>query len=143
MVCPSSGSGAYQNSVVNKGGLRSSKWVTRSQDHSWVQKLSVVGLDQECNTQMGLAVVHFPKPTGQARMVVGESSLLSAQRPLAMSTAPHDLLVAKNGIAGLTDAVGSLAVESSASPAPLENAGDLGQGGLPSGDLVGGWVSFF
>ena len=48
---PSSGSRVYQNLVVNKGGLRSSKCVTRSQrGHSWVQKLSVVGLDQECNT---------------------------------------------------------------------------------------------
>ena len=48
---PSSGSRVYQNLVVNKGGLRSSKFVTRSQrGHSWVQKLSVVGLDQECNT---------------------------------------------------------------------------------------------
>ena len=34
---PSSGSQVYQNPVVNKGGLRSSKCVTRSQrGHSWV-----------------------------------------------------------------------------------------------------------
>lgn len=40
-----------------------------------------------------------------------------------MSTASHDLLVAQNGLSGCTNAAGSYAVESSASPAPLEKAG--------------------
>nr|POE50963.1 hypothetical protein CFP56_31118 [Quercus suber] len=119
VVGQSSGSRAYQNSVVNKGVLRRSKWVIRSQDHSQVQKISVVGSDPECNTQVGLPVVYSPKPTGPTRMAKGESSFSSAQNynpiALTMPNTPHDLLVAQNGTAGLTVAVGSLAVGSPAS----------------------------
>ena len=42
-------------------------------EHSLVQNFPVVGLDQECNTQVSL-----PKPTGPTRMVVGESTFLNA-----------------------------------------------------------------
>ena len=59
---------------------------------------------------------------------MGESPFSSVQRPLnhdaqslVMSTEPHELLVAQNGISGRV--AGSHAVESPASPAPLEKAG--------------------
>ena len=123
VVGPSSGSRVDQNSMVNKGVLRRSKWVTKSQrEHSRVQNLSVVGSDQECNTQVGLL---YPKPTGPTTLVVGESPYSSTQEPLnhdaqafALSITPHELVAAHNGISSHTD-------ESSASPTPLAKAGTV------------------
>ena len=109
MVGPFSGSRFHKNPVVNKGGLRSSKWVTRSQmeqvvgpsSGSRVQKHPLVGSDQDCITQVGLPIILNPEPTGPIRMEVGESPSLGDLRPLnqeaqalATSNLPHEASVA-------------------------------------------------
>ncbi|KAF3974758.1 hypothetical protein CMV_001937 [Castanea mollissima] len=125
VVGPSSGSRAYQNSRVIKGGLRSSKWVPRSQrglSRAQNQGCSVLGLDQEFNSQLG-----FPEPTGPFRMVVGASPALGDQRllyhnaqALERTSEPHKALDTKATMSDHTDAGGALAEES---PAPLEELG--------------------
>ena len=113
--------------VWNKGGLRSSIWVSRGKrDHvggyssgSWVHKL-VVGLDQDC-TQVGLLMI--PKPTGPTRMEEGISPSMGDPRllnqeshTLVMSKAPHEASDAQ-------DIIGTDVFLTEKSPAPPEKAG--------------------
>ena len=99
----------------NKGGSRSSKWVTRSQrEHvvghssgSRVQKNLVVGSGQDCNTQVGLPVIPNLESTGPIRMEVGGSPSLGDPRlsnheaqASTMSNAPNEASVAQIVMSG-------------------------------------------
>ena len=110
----------------NKGGLRSSLWVTRGQrEHvssgSRVLKYPMVGSNQD-GTQVGLLVIPYLEPTGPIRMEVGDSPSLDDPRSLfqeahtaMMSKAPYEALDAQD----ITSANVDLAEESLA---PLEKA---------------------
>nr|POF17159.1 hypothetical protein CFP56_39685 [Quercus suber] len=100
----------------NKGGLRSSKWVKRSQrehvvgpssgsrvpKNLVVQKNPVVGSNQDCNTQVSFPVIPNLESTSPIRMEVGESPSLGDLRPSndeaqasAMSNASHKASIAQ------------------------------------------------
>ena len=109
--------------VWNKGGLRSSLWVSRDQrEHvpsdSRVHLNPVVGSDQD-GSQVGLPVIFDPEPTGPFRTEVGESPTVGDPRPLSleahtlvMSKAPHEASNAQD----ITSAEVDLAEESLAPP---------------------------
>ena len=104
----------------NKGGLKSFKWATRGQrehvegfensNDTWTQKKAVVGLDQNCDQQVGLPNFPNSELTGPIRMEVVESSLLADQRPpmpkahvsamAVISNALYEASVGQNDVMG-------------------------------------------
>ena len=114
----------------NKGGLKSSLWVSRDQrEHvsrgSQVHKFPRVGSVQD-GPLVGLLVISFPKPTSPSWTEVGESPTMGDPRSLSLEA--HALVLSETTHeASLALVALDIAEES---PAPPEKAGTAQQQAL-------------